>query len=189
MNKASVRKEALSWRDGTDEEIRSRWSREIAGRILASEWYKEAENILSYASFRSEVETHRLNRHILDEGKKLYLPKTYAAEKCIRFYRCRDMQDLRKGYQGILEPGETELFVPGNKREATLVLMPGAAFDNRGGRIGYGGGYYDRFFNENGKFARSVMLAFAGQKVPDVYGEEFDYVPDALCTEHGIEME
>ena len=58
-----------------------------------------------------------------------------------------------------------------------------------GGRIGYGGGYYDRFLNKNGEFVHSVMLAFAGQRVPDVYGGKFDYVPDALCTEHGFEME
>ena len=48
---------------------------------------------------------------------------------------------------------------------------------------------YDRFLNKNGEFVHSVMLAFAGQRVPDVYGGKFDYVPDALCTEHGFEME
>lgn len=189
MNKESVRKKALSWRDGTEKNSRSQWSDQIADRIFQCQWYKEAESVLSYASFRSEAETDRLNRQILNDGKKLYLPKTYMAEKCIRFYRCHDLKKLQKGYQGILEPTEKELFVPGEEKTTALMLMPGAAFDNRGGRIGYGGGYYDRFLNKNGEFVHSVMLAFAGQRVPDVYGGKFDYVPDALCTEHGFEME
>ena len=99
MNKESVRKKALSWRDGTEKNSRSRWSDQIADRIFQCQWYKEAESVLSYASFRSEAETDRLNRQILDDGKKLYLPKTYVAEKCIRFYRCHDLKKLQKGYQ------------------------------------------------------------------------------------------
>ena len=72
-----------------------------------------------------------------------------------------------------MEPTEKELFVPGEEKTTALMLMPGAAFDNRGGRIGYGGGYYDRFLNKNGEFVHSVMLAFAGQRVPDVCGGKF----------------
>ena len=187
MNKESVRKKALSWRDGTEKNSRSRWSDQIADRIFQCQWYKEAESVLSYASFRSEAETDRLNRQILDDGKKLYLPKTYVAEKCIRFYRCHDLKKLQKGYQGILEPQEKEPFTEklvSLKPEKVLMLMPGAAFDDKGNRIGYGGGYYDRFLSQMGGYiGNRFMLAFEMQRVKEVEAEACDIRVNRILTD------
>ena len=89
---------------------------------------------------RSEVETTEINRKIRESGKALYLPKTYADRKEMAFYRVYSDADLIPGYQGILEPQEKEPFTEklvSLKPEKVLMLMPGAAFDDKGNRIGY----------------------------------------------------
>ena len=75
MNKESVRKKALFLAGRNRKNSRSQWSDQIADRIFQCQWYKEAESVLSYASFRSEAETDRLNRQILNDGKNYIFPK------------------------------------------------------------------------------------------------------------------
>lgn len=184
-DKKELRRLALQWRDGIPEADRAGWSRQIQELVITSRWYQEAEIILSYASFRSEVVTDGINDRALRDGKGLYLPKTYPDRREMIFYRVRDLDDTRSGYQGIREPREQE---PWNPQEqgggpAVLMLMPGAAYDRRGSRIGYGGGYYDRFLGSFGdSVSYKVMLAFAGQQVAEIPVEVCDIPPDRIIT-------
>ena len=148
MTKKEMRKKMLSLRDSLSEKERREKSRVIAKRLFTLEEFQKAEVVLSYQSFRSEVETTEMNQKIRESGKSLYLPKTYADRKEMAFYRVYSDADLIPGYQGILEPQEKEPFTEelvSLKPEKVLMLMPGAAFDDKGNRIGYGGGYYDRY--------------------------------------------
>ncbi len=184
-DKKELRRLALQWRDGIPEADRAEWSQQIQELVITSRWYKEAEIILSYASFRSEVVTDGINERALRDGKRLYLPKTYPDRREMIFYRIRDLDDTSSGYQGIREPREQE---PWNPQEqgagpAVLMLMPGAAYDRRGSRIGYGGGYYDRFLGSFGNsVSYKVMLAFAGQQVTEIPVEVCDIPPDRIIT-------
>ena len=144
MTKKEMRKKMLSLRDSLSEKERMEKSREIAKRLFTLEEFQKAEVVLSYQSFRSEVETTEMNQKIRESGKSLYLPKTYADRKEMAFYRVYSDADLIPGYQGILEPQEKEPFtekLASLKPEKVLMLMPGAAFDDKGNRIGYGGGF------------------------------------------------
>ncbi len=189
-DKKELRRLALLWRDGIPEADREAWSREIQGIVTASRWYTEADVILSYASFRSEVVTDGINERALRDGKRLYLPKTYPSRREMIFYQVRDLDCIGPGYQGIREPLEREPWTPPERDAArtVLMLMPGAAYDRQGGRIGYGGGYYDRFLESCGKYiSHKVMLAFAGQQMPEIPVEECDIPPDRIITEPGCE--
>ena len=178
MTKKEMRKKMLSLRDSLSEKERREKSREIAKRLFTSEEFQKAEVVLSYQSFRSEVETTEMNQKIRESGKSLYLPKTYADRKDA---------DLIPGYQGILEPQEKEPFTEelvSLKPEKVLMLMPGAAFDDKGNRIGYGGGYYDRFLSQMGRYiGNRFMLAFEMQRVKEVEAEACDIRVNRILTD------
>ncbi len=110
MTKRNAKK-MLSLRDSLSEkERREKKSRVIAKRLFTLEEFQKAEVVLSYQSFRSEVETTEMNQKIRESGKSLYLPKTYADRKRDGVYRVYSDADLIPGYQGILEPQEKEPF-------------------------------------------------------------------------------
>ena len=132
-----------------------------------------------------------MNQKIRESGKSLYLPKTYADRKEMAFYRVYSDADLIPGYQGILEPQEKEPFTEklvSLKPEKVLMLMPGAAFDDKGNRIGYGGGYYDRYLESHPQL-HTLALAFDMQVLFEVPAEEQDIKPQLLVTETNMYQE
>lgn len=195
ISKEKVRKKAVETRDSIDEESRQQKSEEIAKKILEADWFKEADIVLSYHAFRSEVEVDALNRAVLTQGKKLYLPKTYVKEKQIRFFEITDLSKLKRGYQKIWEPtGEEPEFsfeTVKEEQKKVLMIMPGTAYDARGYRMGYGGGYYDRYLNAHVAEWKmidfmTVFAAFSEQKMILIPGERCDVKPDVIVTEKEI---
>lgn len=195
ISKEKVRKKAVETRDSMDEESRQQKSEEIAKKILEADWFKEADIVLSYHAFRSEVEVDALNRAVLTQGKKLYLPKTYVKEKQIRFFEITDLSKLKRGYQKIWEStGEEPEFsfeTVKEEQKKVLMIMPGTAYDARGYRMGYGGGYYDRYLNAHEAEWKmidfmTVFAAFSEQKMILIPGERCDVKPDVIVTEKEI---
>lgn len=195
ISKEKVRKKAVETRDSIDEESRQQKSEEIAKRILGADWFKEADIVLSYHAFRSEVEVDALNQAVLTQGKKLYLPKTYVKEKQIRFFEITDLSKLKRGYQKIWEPtGEEPEFsfeTVKEEQKKVLMIMPGTAYDARGYRMGYGGGYYDRYLNAHEAEWKMIdfmtaFAAFSEQKMILIPGERCDVKPDVIVTEKEI---
>ena len=195
ISKEKVRKKAVETRDSMDEESRQQKSEEIAKKILEADWFKEADIVLSYHAFRSEVEVDALNRAVLTQGKKLYLPKTYVKEKQIRFFEITDLSKLKRGYQKIWEPtGEEPEFsfeTVKEEQKKVLMIMPGTAYDARGYRMGYGGGYYDRYLNAHEAEWKmidfmTVFADFSEQKMILIPGERCDVKPDVIVTEKEI---
>lgn len=193
--KSEARRRALHTRDTLPAAYRAEQSRRIVKRVLESELYRQADVVLSYCSFRSEVETARLNEDILRQGKRLYLPKTYRGEKRIRFYEVTEIDSLKKGYQGILEPDGNEsrelrfAQQPEVVSGSILMVMPGAAFDAAGYRMGYGGGYYDRYVGRYGAYFTSLLIAFQEQRTSALYAEEHDVRPEYILTQEGFQKE
>ena len=162
---------------------------------MEADWFKEADIVLSYHAFRSEVEVDALNRAVLTQGKKLYLPKTYVKEKQIRFFEITDLSKLKRGYQKIWEPtGEEPEFsfeTVKEEQKKVLMIMPGTAYDARGYRMGYGGGYYDRYLNAHEEEWKMIdfmtaFAAFSEQKMILIPGERCDVKPDVIVTEKEI---
>lgn len=119
-------------------------SRVIVGKVLAMEAYRRAGVVTAYAGLGSEARTGPFLRSLLEAGKRLVLPRVDRERGALGLYEIRDLaRDPEAGVWGISEP-------KGNPRAAVdlgavdLALVPGAAFDLRGGRLGHGAGYYDK---------------------------------------------
>ncbi len=190
ISKEKVRRRALKTRDALAEEWRLETSRIIVEKLLASEWYRQSEILLSYSSIRSEVETRELNERVQADGKQLFLPRT-DAEKNMCFYKVEDLKKLKKGNFGVPEPRGSEAVEQvmesgAYSKEKILMVMPGVAFDEKGYRLGYGGGFYDRYLQRYGTMLTSVMIAFAEQETWIIPAEPCDVKPEHMITQKTI---
>jgi len=143
---------------------------EVDGRALRDPDFQKAKVIALYASFRNEVNTMNLIKEALRAGKKIGLPKTDTKTRSLTFYLIKDLSDLSAGAYGIPEPNEKCKLLP--PPEIELVVLPGIAFDETGCRIGFGGGYYDRFLRQVPPAIKKIALAYEFQvlkeKIPDL---------------------
>jgi 5-formyltetrahydrofolate cyclo-ligase len=141
--KQSLRQEMLARRDALTQEQRAALSRPINEALLALPAVQQARCLLVYACFRTEVMTHDLIAELSRQGKCLLLPKVNGGTRRLDLYEIADRDvDMVPGVWQISEP------VPERCRlaspdEVDFALVPGVAFDLRGGRLGYGGGFYD----------------------------------------------
>ena len=140
MDKLALRKQIRDQKRAmTEEQIVSK--SEALGRLfLASEAYKQAKTIYGYLPYNQEVRTTAMLQQALDDGKRVAVPKCYGDE--MRFIYLDDLSKVEKGYCNIPEPIADERIADDT---TALVLMPGLAFDPQGHRMGYGGGFYDKF--------------------------------------------
>lgn len=161
------------------------YSAEITGRIMKMREYEEADVILAYVSFSSEVDTHMLINDAIKAGKRIAVPKVEG--DIMNFYYVNDFSELKPGAYGILEPEPTN---PVEFKESAkyLLLLPGVAFDDDFNRLGYGGGYYDKFTASHDDFNLfTVMPAYELERVSDgVPYEAHDTKPDCIVTELNI---
>lgn len=142
--KKELRKQILQYRDALTDEERHKKSQIITNYIINHPKFQSADSILLFASYKSEVDTTAIMEYALELGKSVYFPKVQDNE--MEFYRIFSQEDLYEGYKGIREPrSQEELHFEPVEGENILILMPGAVFDLEGNRIGYGGGFYDRF--------------------------------------------
>ncbi len=162
--RAAVRKKKQAM---TPEDIALR-SDALCRRVLESEEYRRAETIYGYLPFNQEVQTLPLLRQALLDGKQLALPKCYGRE--MRFILTEDLTRIQYSAFGAPEPAE-DFPVAGDP--AALVIVPGLVFDSRGYRIGYGGGYYDRFLSREPNHP-TVALCYDFQLIDHLEPEEHD---------------
>lgn len=180
----NLRAEILGRRDLLTDRQRSEKSERIAAALLATEAVASKNSIFIYVSFRSEVETLSIIRSLLDLGKKVSVPLTRVAEKRLDIVELEDPErDLVPGYCNIPEPTQqlaAEKTI--SPEELELIVLPGSVFDERGGRFGYGGGYYDRLLEQIPAAAR-YGLAFDLQIVEKLNLQPHDQILDSIITE------
>ncbi len=147
--KKRLRAAALEKRDSLTAQQRKRYSDSIIKKLTSLPCYRDADAVLTYISFRSEVDTMPLTKQAFAEGKAVFAPK--VAGKEMEFYRIFSLDDLSAGYRGIMEPAGGQSIAAWMMDDGRttfphlLICMPGAAFDKERHRIGYGGGFYDRY--------------------------------------------
>ena len=151
----------------TEEEIVSR-SEKLGVLFAQSGAYKAAKTIYGYLPYNQEVRTVPMLEQALRDGKRVAVPKVYGDE--MKFLYLDDLTKVEKGYAGIPEPIADE---PVANDETALVLMPGLAFDLAGHRIGYGGGFYDKFLAAEPNHP-TLALCYEFQMLPELHTEEHD---------------
>lgn len=167
------------------EKDRIRNSRAIQGKLLELKEVERAEHILVYLSLPSEVQTGELIEKMRGAGKTLYIPlvedKILSGIEISRLPASRELK-IGKGPHGIPKPLPKDLQLA-NPEAVDLVLMPGLAFDLKGGRIGFGSGYYDRLLEKLRSHIKRVGMAFDFQIAGSLPQDDNDVPVDILVTE------
>ena len=174
MNKQELRKAIREKKRAmSPEEIEGK-SRVLTEKFLRSEAYRAAKTVYGYLPYNQEVRTVALLEQAMLDGKRVAVPKCYGDE--MRFIYLTDLTAVEKGYAGIPEPIADG---PIADDETALVLMPGMAFDMAGHRIGYGGGFYDKFLAKEPNHP-TLALCYDFQVLPHLDTEEFDIPVDTV---------
>ena len=174
MNKQQLR-QAIRQRKRamTQEEIEDR-SRSLCEKFLNSDNYRRCTCLYGYLPYNQEVRTWPILHQALADGKQVAVPKVYGDE--MKFIYLTDLTQVAAGYAGIPEPIADG---PVAEQQDALVLMPGLAFDPQGHRIGYGGGFYDKFLSREPKHP-TVALCYEFQMVDHLETEQFDIPVDTV---------
>ena len=180
--KKEIRFRILKQRRAQSKETCEKSSMAIAEKLLALPEYRKAKNIYAYMDFSGEVKTEVILKESLRLGKNLWLPRVNG--DIMDFFRVRSKDDFEIGAYGILEPkGESKA----GKEEARdgFMVVPGVAFDADRNRIGFGGGYYDKYLELYPELF-TAAVAFGFQIVEGVPTEANDIRPQKLITEERI---
>ncbi|MBE5949565.1 MAG: 5-formyltetrahydrofolate cyclo-ligase [Lachnospiraceae bacterium] len=177
MSKKELRKQMLEYRRGLSAEEVSKKSKSIVDKILTTDSYKKASCIYAYISTRNEVDLQALIEDAWMEGKRVAVPRVCGQD--MSFYYIESYTDLAKGNFGIWEPKEDTIRA---EEKDALVLIPGVAYDEAGNRIGYGGGYYDRYLS--GVHNHYIIApAYEFQIVDTLVSEKHDIQVDEIISE------
>ena len=174
MNKQELRRVIREQKRAMSEADIDRRSAILAEKFLQSDAYKAARTVYGYLPYNQEVRTVPILEQALRDGKQVAVPKVFG--DTMRFILLPDLSRVAAGYAGIPEPVDDG---PEAADPHALVLMPGLAFDREGHRIGYGGGFYDRFLAEEPEHP-TVALCYSFQLFPHLDVEAFDVPVDLV---------
>lgn len=185
MNKKDLRNDILGKRSKLSKENIVDYSKTITNTLKGLDAYKNAKRIMCFVSMGSEVDTHPLIEQAILEGKSIVVPITVDATRELLLSDLFSLSELEVADHNIEVPKEefTRLVEPGT---VDLVLVPGLAFAKNGHRVGYGGGYYDRFLAKLDKSVPKIAIGFDLQIVEEVPTKDFDIPVDSLITEKRI---
>ncbi len=181
--KKLLRKSVLERREALSTKMVSRNSLHILERLQVLPEYKEAKNVMLYLSFQREVMTPPIISDLFHQNKRVFIPVTVPATRALIVSELLSLEDdLEVGNFGVLEP-KKEALRPFSAQQLDLVLVPGVAFDTRGYRIGYGGGYYDRFLPTLPADVPTIALAHEVQMIDRVVNDTYDFPVQKILTE------
>lgn len=176
--KRALRRAILAERDALPQNDRSARSRAIADRFLGLPETADAETVLAFWSFGSEVDTAPLIARLRSEGKTVALPRIELGD--VVPVVAASGAPMSETSFGAMEPAEGRAL---DVAELDLVVVPGVAFDRSCGRVGYGGGYYDRLLDKRRQGVAAIAIAFALQIVDRVPSGAIDRRIDGVVTE------
>ena len=187
QNNKKLRSEFKALRDGLSLSERKDKSHGICNNILAllESDFKGANIFLCFYPFGSEVDLLELYGRLLEEGKKLFFPVSNKNTHELTFYKINNLKDdFRSGAYGIMEP-DIGLEKFDLDDSSTVVITPGLIFDENCNRIGYGAGYYDRFFSLHPDVIK-VGVGYDLQIIDNLDVEAYDVPLDYVVTNNRL---
>lgn len=181
--KNNLRKALAEKRDILDLKLKENYDEAIYVTVINSEGFKRSKNIFVYVSFGSEVNTHKIISYALEKGKNVFVPKIISRKEGMAAVKIESFKNLQVNKLGILEPKDFQ-----NKIQPDCldyILVPGLGFDLNGSRIGYGGGFYDRFLKDICDNAIVLALAYGVQIVEKIIVDTFDIPVMGIVSENG----
>lgn len=159
-------------------------SRLAEEKFLKSDFYKRSEAIFTFLSYGSEIDTYLIVERALSDKKLVALPYMTGRPHEMVFIKINSLSDIVKNKIGIYEPvyNEENIVV---SDENTIIIVPGLVFDLKGYRIGYGGGYYDKYLSEN-TYMLSAGLAYDFQITDRLPSDEYDVRTDLIITDRRV---
>lgn len=182
--KASLRASYLSKRRNMDKDRKKELDDSVCQKILESNTFKNGEIVLSYMPKTEEIDIRPVLEEALRQGKRVAFPLCDPTRREMSFHFVDSLDMLKPGHFGLLEPDENYEKYDCSSKQNAICIIPGIVFDKKGYRIGYGGGYYDRYLSK-----------FKGMKLGIVYYDsiinmvprsKFDFSVDVLISERGI---
>jgi 5-formyltetrahydrofolate cyclo-ligase len=184
-SKSAIRKAVLQKRDSIDIFTRRTKDALIKQRLFSLSQFEHSRTIFFFASFRSEVDTLALITEALKMGKRVVLPRVDGKVKELRLYEISVADEMRPGFFGIPEPD----VLPGRERginDIDFMMIPGAAFDYAGNRLGYGAGYYDKLLSRLEKPVPLVAIAYEEQIFDSLPHEPHDIRVHMIVTDRRV---
>lgn len=180
--KKDLRKFYSNLRDSLSTEEITKRSQKMCNSFFGSALYKNSQTIFTYINYKSEFNTSIIAKKTLSDNKKLCVPVMSKKAHEMFFVQITNLNELQKNKFGILEPtlNFEKVLKPNNK---TVIIVPALAFDKNGFRLGYGGGYYDKYLSENKSFA-NIGFSFNFQIANELIHNENDIPVDVILTEN-----
>lgn len=181
LDKKALRRQIGQLKRAMSEEEIEKYSRELAEKFYETELYRSAKSIYGYLPYNQEVRTWQILERAKADGKRVAVPKVYGDE--MEFLWLDDFSQVAPGAYNIPEPTFDS---PIADDETALILMPGLAFDPQGHRVGYGGGFYDKYLEKHPQHPL-VALGYPFQLFEHLDVEEHDIPVDlVICAEENI---
>ena len=185
QRKTEIRKAAhAARREQTDKDA---VSRKITDRVMQLPEYQTADCVMWYVDVRDEARTRHALPAALESGKRIVIP--YCVDGELQLFHLESMDELETGMYKILEPRADLREIPSKNvpvAELDLILVPGVAFDARGGRTGHGKGYYDKLLENAKAETPLVSLAFECQMFDEIPMQSHDIHMDKVVTEQRV---
>lgn len=184
MTKQEIRLHIKALKEGLTLSDIEAYSQQMTSVFLASIEYKQCSRLFCYASFNQEVRTFTIIEKALADRKSVAVPKVLG--DVIRFFDINSLEELYPSKLGIPEPEKQPEVYPEAEKD-NVILVPGLAFDKKGNRIGYGKGYYDKYFAEYEEVNWSkIALAYDFQVMDQIPTEERDKRINRIITQSKV---
>lgn len=184
--RSSLRKRILTLRRAQSSRDIEKKSGDIRSKFFTFVPFCQAETILFYLAMKDEVQTEKMIEESLQKGKRVVAPSINWQRKEILPSEIKDLtKDVEIGVLEIPQP-KNNLYSPFSPVNIDMVIVPGVVFDRKGNRLGFGGGFYDRFLGKLSDKTELIALAFELQLVDNVPSQSHDIAVDYLITERGI---
>ncbi|MCR2033320.1 5-formyltetrahydrofolate cyclo-ligase [Anaerofustis stercorihominis] len=182
MDKVTLRNKILKILNNIDTDAKNNKNIEIYNKLISNEDIINAENIMCFVSFKDEVDTHKFIKYLIKNNKNVYIPIIDNKNKAMHISKLNSFDELETGFYNILEPKKEYVRIC-NPEILDVIITPGVVFDKDNYRVGYGGGYYDKFFSNKNLDAKKIGLCYKEQITPKVPREDFDIPVDYIISD------